>query len=117
MFCKLPGKGLPVQMFGRQVTLSPGMVMLAMRAGAPLVTPLAKWLDAEPGQRGARIRMWFSEPIEYSISGDRERTLRDGLQAWCRYVEDYFRREPENWMFWLDKRWGRALAAPALKCA
>jgi lauroyl/myristoyl acyltransferase len=112
-----PEKGVAVRMFGRQVTLSPGIVVLAMRAGAPLVTPLAEWLDAEPGQRGSRIRMHFSEPIEYPTSGDRERTIRDGLQAWCRYVEDYFRREPENWMFWLDKRWGRELTQPAQKCA
>jgi KDO2-lipid IV(A) lauroyltransferase len=112
-----PEKGLPVRMFGRQVTLSPGIVMLAMRSGAPLVTPLAKWIDGEPGQRGARIRMWFSEPIEFPSGGDREHTIRNGLQAWCSYVEDYFRREPENWMFWLDKRWSRALAAPTAKCA
>jgi KDO2-lipid IV(A) lauroyltransferase len=110
-------KGLPVWMFGRRVTLSPGAVVLAMRAGAPLVTPLAEWLDAEPGRRGARIRMYFCEPVEYPAGGDRERTLRDGLQAWCRNVEDYLRREPENWMFWLDKRWARELAAPAAKCA
>jgi lauroyl/myristoyl acyltransferase len=112
-----PDKGLPVRMFGRTVTLSPGIVLLAMRSGAPLVTPLAQWLDAEPGQRGARIRMWFSEPIEFPAGGDREQTLRDGLQAWCGYVEGYFRREPENWMFWLDKRWTGALAAPVRKCA
>jgi KDO2-lipid IV(A) lauroyltransferase len=110
------GKGLPVRMFGRQVTLSPGVVLLAMRAGAPLVTPLAEWLDAESGRRGARIRMHFSEPVEYPAGGDREHTLREGLQTWCRSVEDYLRREPENWMFWLDKRWARELAAPHAKC-
>jgi lauroyl/myristoyl acyltransferase len=110
-------KGLPVRMFGRQVTLSPGMVLLAMRSGAPLVTPLPQWLDAEPGRRGARINMLFCEPIEFPSGGDRERTLRDGLQAWCSSIEAFLRREPENWMFWLDKRWGRALAAPAAKCA
>src|SRR5262249_50173134 len=52
-----PDKGLPVWMFGHQVTLSPGAVLLAMRAGAPLVTPLAEWLDAGPGGRGAPPRL------------------------------------------------------------
>jgi lauroyl/myristoyl acyltransferase len=112
-----PDKGMPVRMFGRQLTLSPGVVLLAMRAGAPLVTPLGEWLDAEPGGRGAHVRMHFSEPLLFPVSGDRERTLRDGLQAWCSHIEDYLRRRPENWMFWLDKRWAHALAAPAAKCA
>jgi lauroyl/myristoyl acyltransferase len=105
-------KGLPVHIFGREPRLSPGMVLLAMHAGAPLVTALPEWDDGGPG-RPARVRMHFSEPVEFSPRGDRQRTAREGLQAWWRLVEDYLRRRPENWMFWLDKRWTRVLAAPA----
>jgi lauroyl/myristoyl acyltransferase len=109
-----PDKGVPVRMFGRQLTLSPGVVLLAMRAQAPLVTPLGEWLDAEPGRRGARVRMHFSEPIEFPTGGDRERTLRDGLQAWCRHIEDYLRREPENSMFWIAKTLAEGTSKEAL---
>ena len=106
-------KGSPVRVFGREISVSPGMVVLAMSAGASLVTPLAEWRDAAPGERYGRIRMHFSEPIEFPTGGDRERTTREGVQAWWRSIESYLRRAPENWMFWLDKRWTRVLARSA----
>jgi hypothetical protein len=89
------------------------MVVLAMSAGASLVTPLPEWVEAAPGGRLPRLRMHFSEPIEFPTGGDREHTIREGLQGWWRSIEAYLRREPENWMFWLDKRWTRVLATPA----
>ena len=100
-----PGAGIRVRMFGRAVYLSPGIVVLAMRARSPLVTAYFRW------ERDGRLVIHFTEPVEYPAAGDRERTVSEGLQAWCRQCEEYFRLNSGNWMFWLDKRWTRALRA------
>ncbi len=98
-----PSAGVQIRMFGRDVCLSPGMVVLAMRARAPLVTCYLRWEARGP------LRLHFTEAVEYPPTGDRERTAAEGLQAWCRECEKHFRTHPGNWMFWLDKRWTRAL--------
>jgi KDO2-lipid IV(A) lauroyltransferase len=98
-----PAVGVQVRMFGRDVCLSPGMVVLAMRARAPLVTCYFRW------EREGRHLLHFTKAVEYPATGERERTAAEGLQAWCRQCEDHFRAHPGTWMFWLDKRWTRAL--------
>ena len=74
-----------------------------MKARAPLVTSYTRW------EKDGRFILQFTEPVEYSSAGDRMSTAVEGLQAWCRQCEDHFRESPGNWMFWLDKRWTRAL--------
>lgn len=98
-----PAAGVSVRMFGRDVCLSPGMMVLAMRARAPLVTAYLRW------ERGDRLIVHFTEPVEYPVMEDRDRTITEGLQGWCRECEEHFRRNPGNWLFWLDKGWSRAL--------
>lgn len=102
-----PESGVPVRMFGRTVSLSPGLVVLAMKARAPLVTCFLRW------QQDGRLVLDFTEPLEFAPGGDSKRaSAAEGLQAWCRQCEDFFRAHPGNWMFWLDKRWSRALRSP-----
>jgi KDO2-lipid IV(A) lauroyltransferase len=100
----VPGaSGVPVEMFGRVISLSPGLVLLSMKAKAPLVTCYFHW------EVDGRIILNFTEPVEYPQTGDRKKTAVEGLQAWCRQCEGYLRENPGNWMFWLDKRWAWAL--------
>ena len=81
----------------------PGMVVLAMRSGAPVVT-------ATYGDRvSARCRIVFSEPARFVPDTDPNGAAQRGMQAWCDWFEAYLRQYPENWMFWLDKRWTRVL--------
>ena len=40
---------------------------------------------------------------------DRDTAIRAGVQDWCRWFEQKLAANPENWMFWLDKRWSRFL--------
>jgi KDO2-lipid IV(A) lauroyltransferase len=103
-------KGVPVNLLGRQVSLSPGVVVLAQRSGAPLVTALLQWEEGRGGWP-RRLRVCFTEPLELPRCGDRDTAAREGMQRWCGLVERYLRRQPENWMFWLDKRWTQALRA------
>jgi KDO2-lipid IV(A) lauroyltransferase len=104
--------GMPVTLFGRTVSLSPGMILLAMRSGAPLVTVGGQWFTDPSAPARERARVTFSEPLELPKGGDREAALRDGLQRWCEQFEAYLRRSPADWQFWLDKTWSRVLRQP-----
>jgi lauroyl/myristoyl acyltransferase len=122
-----PSQGVPVSMFGRTVHLSPGIVQLAMRSGAALVTCLGDWHGVAGGGwrvageeaayshgprstvHGPRIVMSFGEPIVFPRSRNRDQTLRHGMQSWVSTIENYLRDHPANWLFWLDKRWTRQL--------
>jgi len=42
---------------------------------------------------------------------DRAMAIRLALQDWCGWFEQRLRANPENWLFWLDKRWSRFLRA------
>src|SRR5262249_41978207 len=102
------GKGVAVEMFGRSVVLSPGLVVLAMRSGAPIVCVWGEWVTGKSRSED-RMRAIFDEPIEVAKTGDRDAVIRETLQRWCRRCEEHLRRQPQNWMFWLDKRWTKAL--------
>ena len=104
--------GLPVSFFGRTVHLSPGMVLLAMRSGAPLITAGGRWEPDphNPGQQRARVV--FTEPLELPRTTDRETALHEGLQKWVGWFEASLRRSPADWLFWLDKSWTRVLQQP-----
>ena len=100
-----------MRMFGRPVWLAPGMIVLAMRARAPLVRCWFRWLDDESGRRDDRVVLQFDEPIEYPSEGNREQVVGAGVQDWCDRCTAYMSKHPENWMFWLDKGWTRVLRA------
>ena len=92
--------GIPVEMFGRTVCLSPGFLLLAMRAQAPVLTGHIRWKTRD------HLVISFTEPIDYSRTGKELRTrLADGLQTWCQELERRLLASPQDWMFWLDKRW------------
>jgi lauroyl/myristoyl acyltransferase len=101
-----PESGIPVRMLNRTVHLSPGAVVLAMKAQATLLNVHFRW------EQDGRMVIEFGPPIVYSTTGDRERTIKEGLQAWCTECDSYFGSCPSNWMFWLDKRWSRAFREP-----
>ena len=99
-----PGKGVQVTLFGRKAWLPPGPAYLASRTGASLV-PSFFWND------GKRYRLSCEAPIEVRGSGDREAIVQEAMQEWSRLFEQFLRRHPDMWLFWLDKRWGRWIEA------
>lgn len=100
--------GLPVRMFGRTVSLSPGMVLLAQRTGAALVSVGPDWYPDPASPIGERARITFSDPLDLPKAAD----LRGGLQRWCADFEAVLRRDPAAWLFWLDKAWTKVLRQP-----
>jgi len=100
------GKGVPIQLFGRDVILPAGIIALAMRSGSPILNCWGEWIyDAHDRPTEAVVR--FSEPLTIPRTGDRETDLHAGMQEWGRHFEQNLRQYPENWMFWLDKNWTR----------
>jgi KDO2-lipid IV(A) lauroyltransferase len=106
-------KGVAVQFFGREVYLSPGMAVLAMRSRAPLLACWSEWREDPSSRRDDRIVAHFDPPIDVSAIGDREKVAREVLQDWCHRCQAFLKKNPEHWMFWLDKRWTRAIRSQA----
>jgi lauroyl/myristoyl acyltransferase len=109
-------KGVPVRLFGRTVTVSPGFAVLALRSGAPILTGTPGWIGP-PGSRHACLRPSFEPPTTLATTGDRETTVREAVQAWATRFEAAVRAHPETWLFWLDKRWTEVLRQPPASVA
>jgi lauroyl/myristoyl acyltransferase len=112
-----PDKGVPVRFFGRTATVSPGFAVLALRSGAPIIMGRPEWIGPA-GTRHARLQPRFDPPITLPSTGDRDRTVREAVQACFTGFEARLRAQPEKWLFWLDKRWTEVLRkAPAAGAA
>lgn len=97
-------QGVPVTLLGKQVSLNPGMIALSMWSGAPLVFCWPrKWEFA--GARADTATIYFDEPLSIPMTRDRNAAMRSGMAEWTRRLEECLRRNPEYWLFWLDKRW------------
>jgi lauroyl/myristoyl acyltransferase len=100
------GQGTAVDFCGQRVTVNPGLVVLAMMTGAPIVTCFGIPASAHGGS------VEFSAPRTVAPSarrlpGERDREIQGAMQDWFGDFEAYLRRHPAMWMFWLDKRWSR----------
>lgn len=96
-------EGMEAQLFGRPVRLYGGAFALAASARAPMLRPFFKWQS-----ESSLVVVWERAP-EPAEDADRHAAVRAGLQSWCHWFEEKLRANPENWLFWLDKRWSRFL--------
>jgi lauroyl/myristoyl acyltransferase len=100
-----PGQGVKTCIFGRPATLHGGAFALAISARAPMIRLAGRW------QPDSSVVVTFDRaPLPLDAS-DRDAAIRAGVQDWCRWFEEKLRANPENWLFWLDKRWSRFLRA------
>jgi lauroyl/myristoyl acyltransferase len=102
-----PEQGVETRIFGRPAWLHGGAFALALAARAPMIRVSGQW------QSDSRVLVQFERaPLDYD-SPDREAAIRAAVQDWCRWFEARLEVNPENWLFWLDKRWSRFLRATA----
>jgi lauroyl/myristoyl acyltransferase len=95
--------GTETFLFGRRARLHSGPVALAIAARAPMVRVSGRW------QTDSSVLVVFDRaPIDFD-SRNRDAAILDGIQNWCHWFEEKLRAHPENWLFWLDKRWSRYL--------
>lgn len=97
-------QGVEVSIFGRPARLFGGAFALAISAGAPMIRPFFRW------QGDSSVVVAFERAPVFD-GGDRDAAVRAAVQDWCRWFENKLRESPENWLFWLDKRWSRFLRA------
>ncbi len=99
-------QGVAVQLLGREVFLNPGMIALSMWSGSPLLFCWPrKWDFAGP--HADRATIYFDEPLQIPMTRDRNSALRSGMIGWAQRFEECLKRNPEYWLFWLDKRWSQ----------
>jgi lauroyl/myristoyl acyltransferase len=98
-----PGQGVETCIFGRPARLHGGAFALAILARAPMIRVSGRW---QPDSTA--MVMFDRAPLTFDAS-DRDAAIRAGVQDWCRWFEEKLRANPENWLFWLDKRWSHFL--------
>ena len=98
-----PSQGVEISIFGRPARLPGGAFALAIAAGAPMIRVSGVW------QPDSSVVLTFERAPSPPVDGDRDAVIRACVQDWCRWFEDRLRAHPENWLFWLDKRWSRFL--------
>jgi len=99
------GQGIETCIFGRPARLPGGAFALAISAKAPMIRVFFRW------QSDSSVLVMFDRaPLTFD-AGDREAAIRAAVADWCRWFEEKLRANPENWQFWLDKRWSHFLRA------
>jgi lauroyl/myristoyl acyltransferase len=100
-----PPRGIETRLFGRQARLHGGAFALALLAQAPMIRVFGRWSS------DSSAVVMFDRAPAIPGAGDRDAAVRAAAQDWCRWFEEKLRANPENWLFWLDKRWSRFLRA------
>lgn len=100
-----PGQGVVARVFGRDARLPGGAFMLSMMAQAPMIRGSMRW------ESDSRAVLMFERVDPPRNDGDRDAAVQEALEDWCRWFEGKLLTAPENWLFWLDKRWTRFLRA------
>jgi KDO2-lipid IV(A) lauroyltransferase len=90
-------EGVFVNFFGRPVSTSQGLALLAMKTGAPVV-PLFLLREKE----GFCAR--FLPELPLTRTGDKFEDIKRNTEHYNGVIEDMIRRYPEQWL-WLHRRW------------
>jgi KDO2-lipid IV(A) lauroyltransferase len=98
-------EGVWVDFFGRKAPTTPGLAVLAMKTGAPVV-PVFMVRD---GYR--KHRLLIKEPLVLINTGDVKRDVEANTELMNRTLESMIRQYPDQW-FWVHRRWERKKREP-----
>ena len=91
-------EGVFADLFGLPAATTTGMVLLALRTGAPILpgylTPMRK----------GRYTIKFLPPVEVTRTGDRVLDIEINTRRLNAIIEDIVREQPDSWL-WGHKRW------------
>ena len=93
-------EGIWADFFGKKAPTTPGLAVLAMKTGAP-VLPVFMVRDGFQGHR-----LIIKEPLELIRTGDIKRDVEANTQLFNHTLESMIRQYPDQW-FWVHRRWER----------
>lgn len=97
-------EGIWVDFFGRKAPTTPGLAVLAMKTGAP-VLPVFMVRDGFK-----KHRLLIKEPLELIHTGDIKKDVEANTQLFNHILESMIRQYPDQW-FWVHRRWERKARA------
>jgi KDO2-lipid IV(A) lauroyltransferase len=92
-------EGVTDLFFGQPARTSTGAVRLVLRTGARLQLGYIERL------KSARFRAVVCEPIYLENTDDPAADLAHGVRLINAFIEERIRARPEDWWFWVHKRW------------
>jgi len=93
-------EGIWADFFGRKAPTTPGLAVLAMKTGAP-VLPVFMVRDGFQTHR-----LIVKEPLELIRTGDIKKDVEANTQLFNHTLESMIRQYPDQW-FWVHRRWER----------
>ena len=96
--------GVPVDFFGQKLPTFRGPVVMAMRTGAAI---LPMFIIRKENNNHQII---IEKPFVLKLTGNKEKDIRDNLEALSKITEGYIRRDPSFW-WWIHRRFRMAIPA------
>lgn len=91
--------GVFVDFFGVPASTTTSIAKIALKTNTVVLPAFAVWEE----ERG-RYVVYLEPPIDYAITGDRDRDILELTRKITETVERYVRKYPEQWL-WIHKRW------------
>lgn len=91
--------GVFVDFFGIPASTTKSIAKIALKTETVVLPAFAVW-EEEKG----RYVVYLEPPIDYAITGDRDRDILELTRKITEIVERYVRKYPEQWL-WIHKRW------------
>ena len=93
-------EGIWADFFGKKAPTTPGLAVLAMKTGTPVV-PVFMVRNGF-----GKHRLIIQEPLELVHTGDIKKDVEANTQMFNRTLESMIRQYPDQW-FWVHRRWER----------
>ena len=94
-----PPQGIFVDFFGIPACTASGMARIALRTDAAVVPTFTIW-DEKLG----KYRLRFDPAVELVRTDDLEGDIKANTQKFTSIIEEYVRKNPEQWL-WVHRRW------------
>jgi len=93
-------RGVWVDFFGKKAPAMPGLAVMAIRSGAPVV-PVFMIRNGFQ-----KHRLVVKKPVELVLTGDMEKDVETNMQRFTDVLESMIREYPDQWV-WIHRRWER----------
>jgi len=93
-------KGIWADFFGRKVPTTPGLAVMALKSGAPVLPVFMIRNGFE------KHRLIVKEPLELIHTGDFQKDVEANTQLFNNTLESIIREYPDQWL-WIHRRWER----------